>query len=238
MIGPVAILPAVASETETGLRSRIFLMKSRVKAPAARLARRGRGFTFNGRRLPYFVHPYYETWRTERAVEIPLALEAIERHRSGRVLEVGNVLAHYGLGGHEVIDRYESGSGVRNEDVVEARLDGRYDVIVSISTLEHVGFDEDVEDPRKPVTAVEHLAEALAPGGELFVTVPLGYNHALDAALADDAFAFDEIGYLRRRTAANDWEQVGEHEARRWARYGYPFNNANVIAAARRGRPA
>lgn len=41
-----------------------------------------------------------------------------------------------------VIDRYEEIDDAVNGDVRFFRTDRRYDVVVSISTLEHVGLDE------------------------------------------------------------------------------------------------
>src|ERR687896_193842 len=77
-------------------------------AAAAIVARRPDGFELGGRRYRYFAHPYNATWRNERAVELSLAVALLEELSEARVLEVGNVLAHYGYGGHDVVDKYES----------------------------------------------------------------------------------------------------------------------------------
>src|SRR6476469_7061547 len=55
-------------------------------------------FTFQGAAYPYLIHPHNFTWENERAVEVPIAWRAVmlARVRGGRVLEVGNVLGHYG----------------------------------------------------------------------------------------------------------------------------------------------
>src|SRR6266498_2275420 len=82
--------------------------------PVTRAVRRGRTFPFRGERLPYAIHRYNNTYRNERAVEIAIATWFLSGTESGRVLEVGNVLAHYGVTGQTVVDKYEPASGVIN----------------------------------------------------------------------------------------------------------------------------
>lgn len=111
---------------------------------------------------------YNASWSNERAIEIPLAQERIRQAAGKRILEIGNVLAYYGQVPHEVVDKYERADGVRNIDVVDFHPAAPYDLIISISTLEHVGWDETPRDPAKLLRAVTHLTGLLAPGGELF----------------------------------------------------------------------
>jgi SAM-dependent methyltransferase len=151
---------------------------------------------------------YHYTWLNERAVEVPLAADQLRTADPSRVLEVGNVLAHYLPVSHSVIDKYERADGVHNVDVVDLDLPGPFDLILAVSTLEHVGLDEDVQDPDKPARAIEKLASALAPGGRLWCTFPVGYNDALDARLRDGSLGFTRLTALRRTGRANRWEQV------------------------------
>ena len=51
--------------------------------------------------------------------------------------------------------------------------------IVSISTLEHVGWDENTKDPDKIFQAIKNLKSYLVPRGKLIVTMPIGYNPCL-----------------------------------------------------------
>jgi len=207
---------------------------SRTAAAAVRRLRPG-SFTFGGAEYRYFVHPYNETWRNERAVELPIVLRAVDDHRGARVLEIGNVLAHYGRRGHDVVDKYEAAPGVRSVDVVELEAARPYDLVVTISTLEHVGFDEDVRDPDKPRRAVDRMASVLAPGGTLLVTVPLGYNASLDGDLRAGRIAFDQLRYLKRVSADNRWLEVPGSEVEE-VEYGSPYKWANGLAVGfRRG---
>jgi hypothetical protein len=203
----------------------------RIARPGLVMAHRLRPgtFTFAGSEYRYFAHPYNETWRNERAVELPLVLRALDERPGARVLEVGNVLAHYGRSGHEVIDKYEAAPGVRGIDVVELDPADKYDLIVTISTLEHVGLDEEVRDPAKPRRAVERMTAALAPGGMLLVTVPLAYNEDLDRDLREGLIGFDEVGFLKRVSASNRWVEVAAAESAGIA-YGTPYACANGLA--------
>ena len=57
--------------------------------------------------------------------------------------------------------------------------------IVSISTIEHMGWDETPRDPKKIPLALENLIECLVPGGEIVVTLPIGYNTYQDKLLKE-----------------------------------------------------
>ena len=108
----------------------------------------------------------------------------LERHRGGRVLEVGNVLSHYGPVDARGRGQVRARAGVRNVDVLDLPPEPAYDLVLSVSTLEHVGRDEDPRDPARAVAALEHLRRLLAARRLLFATVPVGYNPELDRALA------------------------------------------------------
>ena len=190
--GPV---PVVADCAAWGLG----YVRGRLPGPAG-------SFDLDGHRVPYFRHPYNWTWLNERAVEVALARRVLTGRDPAGVLEVGNVLGHYGPVRHAVVDKYERAPGVRNADVLE--VTGRYELIVSISTLEHVGLDEDVRDPGKSVRALHRLVGLLAPGGTLWVTLPVGYNPDLDEQLRAGAVAFDRLSALRREPHRNRWRQV------------------------------
>lgn len=193
-------LPVLASCVDWGARWAIGAPRAHGTA--------SKTFRYDGREVPYFWHRYHHTWLTERAVEVALAAEVVAGVPASQVVEVGNVLPHYLDVDHLVVDKYEQAPGVLNDDVVDIVLDRPADLIVSISTLEHVGLDEPVQDPDKPRRAVQHLASLLAPGGRLWVTIPLGYNLTLDRQLRDQELGFTAMTALRRVSAANEWEQV------------------------------
>lgn len=206
-------------------------------AHVARALRRLAGvrtFSVGGRTLQYAVHPYNETWRNERAVELPLAFDWLDRRPLGPVLEIGHVLGHYRPGlAHTVVDLYEPAEGVVNVDAVDYAPAERFRSIIAISTLEHVGFDEDDQDPDKTRRLIEHLATLLAEDGKLMVTFPLGYNRHLDDHLLAGSLGFDQVTLLRRLTTMGEWVETNLDAAPR-ARYGFPFHHANMIAVGYR----
>jgi O-Antigen ligase len=181
----------------------------RYAAGLPRALARGRGgsFEFQGRRYLYLVHRHNHTWLNERAVEVPLARALVQERDGARVLEVGHVLGHYGCGGHDVVDKYERAAGVVNADVLEWEPDQPYDLIVSVSTLEHVGWDEEPRDPELALVAVDRLRGLLAPGGLLAATLPVGYHPGLDAAIREGHAGFEEVGALRWQGGLR-WREV------------------------------
>lgn len=202
------------------------------------LGRRLRGprpFELGGERFTHLVHPFILD--NERTVEIPLALQLVERRRGGRILEVGNVLSAYARFEHTVVDKYEKGSGVLNADIVDYRPEQPFDLILCLSTLEHVGWDETPRDDAKIALALDAMAAMLAPGGELLVTMPLGYNANLDRLLEADALKFTERRFLRRASADNRWVEAAWPEVR-GAKFGTPFACANAIVVGRVRVPA
>jgi hypothetical protein len=199
-------------------------------------------FEHEGAALPYLRHPYNYTWLNERAVEVPLALAQLQQAGPGaRVLEIGNVLAHYQPGAHTVVDKYEQAPGVHNVDVVDIEigpvLPGPVDLVLAVSTLEHVGLDEEVRDPGKPARAIAHLTSLLAAGGRLWCTFPVGYNPALDEGLRADGLGFTRLTALRRTGRDNRWEQVPVADV--WGTgYDWLLYTAQAIVVAEYVRPA
>ncbi len=128
-----------------------------------------------------------------------------------------------------MVDRYEASPYIRNEDVAEFEPGRRYRFIVSISTIEHVGWDEEPRDNSKPRRAMANLHRLLAPGGRMLVTLPLGYNPVIDRMLFCGDLGFEATHYLKRVDAANHWEEVARPEVEA-SQYGHPFPWANALA--------
>lgn len=184
-------------------------------------------FAWGGRELPYFVHRYHYTWLNERAVEVALALDLLDQHPGAEVLEIGNVLGHYTDLTHPVVDKYEQAPGVLNADVADLDLGRDFDLVMAISTLEHVGLDEDVLDEGKPARAIERLRAHVRPGGLLWITHPVGYNEALDAQLRSGAIASSRMRALRRDDRRNEWREVPPEQV-----WGTPYDRLLYTAHA------
>jgi len=202
-------------------------------------------FTFNGKIYEYFYHDYNATWAGERTVEIPIIWEMVkeQRSRGAKILEVGNVLSHYFNSNHTVVDKFERWPGVINEDILSFNPEEKFDLIVSISTLEHIGWSlkRGVEDPEGFSKAVAKLRMLLNEGGQIWFTVPIGYNPYVDEVLRRGALNDAEMFFMKRTSYDNKWLQCdfsqvadypyGGFKIRKRKRF--PFPKANAIAIVR-----
>lgn len=218
------------------IRSRWFAQpRAHVTAHIRRLTYGRRHFHLGDRAFNYLCHPAGWSWTTERAVEVPIAMAALEASPGARLLEVGNVMRSYTEHGGDVVDRYENAPDVINEDVADFSA-RPYDLIVSISTLEHVGWDEPELEPDKASRSFRHLVDLLNPDGRLLVTFPIGYHRFLDRDLFAGRLPVEEVRYLRRVTRSNHWIEIGEEAA--WgSTYGFPYRGGNTVAVCMRGAP-
>jgi SAM-dependent methyltransferase len=188
-------------------------------------------FEFDGETYPYLFHRYKHSWLRERAVEVPVVQRIVDGQPGARVLEAGNVLSHYRPQGHLVVDKYEQGPGVVNRDILDLGEIGSFDLIVAISTLEHVGWDEEPRRPEAALEAVEALRERLAPGGRLVLTHPPGYNPRLDEAFRSGAVPLERAAAMRRVGRGTRWEQVPVGDA--WsAPYDFLLYSARAVVIA------
>jgi hypothetical protein len=196
-------------------------------------------FSFNDQEYKYFYHDYNDTWCHERSVEIPI-IKRIVDEAEGEVLEVGNVLPHYFPSTHRVVDKYEKAPGVTNEDIVSFDSNSKFRLIVSISTFEHIGWDERPRNPPKIIDAVRNVRRLLEKGGEAWLTLPYGQNEWLDKSIVSGELEFDKSYYMKRIGLDNSWiqcklddvlltRQVNPVE---WkpSMDSYPYSNAIIIA--------
>lgn len=197
-------------------------------------------FKFGDETIPYLDHPHNNTAINERRVEIPIALSflagMIKVDPEVTILEVGNVLRNYDRTlKMQVIDKYEKAKGVVNIDVQDLPPDmGPFNVIMSVSTLEHIGTDDPPHIPARAKLAIDRLYGLLAPGGCLFFTIPVGYNADLDERLFGGELV-EHLFALKRISKDNRWEQVNPKEVRK-VKYGEPYNNGNAILIGLSGR--
>lgn len=163
-------------------------------------------FSYNGVSLEGFDAEYNTTAKNERAVELAVARHWFEALPfGGRGLEVGNVLSHYAIGlPRRIVDRYEIAAGVENIDVFDIGPRQSYEWIVSISSIEHVGWRV---DPPAAIAALDHLRSLLLPGGKMLVTVPGGFQPVLDEHLGTNAGATRCCTLVRSKTG---WRQTKE----------------------------
>jgi hypothetical protein len=177
--------------------------------------------------LQYGFHRWL--WRTERCVELALGEHVLTGRDPQDVLEIGNVLRFAGLGSHAVIDKYERGPGVLNVDIVDYDPGRRFGLAVSISTLEHVGYDEDPRDLEKASRALGRVSEL---ADDLLVTMPVGYHQTFERAFLEGPF--DEVELLVKTTRRADWVRRTLTE-RHEVRYAAPYMCGNGILVGSRG---
>jgi hypothetical protein len=184
-------------------------------------------FSFQGRALEYLIHPYNLTWINERTVEVPIVLDKIKESKAKSILELGAVLPNYTDVSWDVVDKFEKGKNTINQDIIDFKPTKKYDLIVSISTLEHVGHDDE-DNPEKINAAIEKLKTLLNKKGKIIVTMPLGYNKYMDNLIFTDKIGFNKMFFMKRINRKNKWIEVGIDKVRE-ARYNYPYNNANAV---------
>ena len=182
-----------------------------------------------GERIPLHYEWRRWSWRNERCAEIGLGRHVLESRDPSRVIELGNVLPLAGFGGHTVIDKYERGDGVVNVDILDYVPPRRFDLAISISTLEHVGWDEDPRDPGKAAVALQRFAEL---ADDLLVTVPVAYHPAFEDAFVEGPF--DRVELLVKTARDARWAPRPLAERSR-IRYSAPYANANGILVGSRG---
>lgn len=191
----------------------------------------GRGrFLFEGKRLWYFSHRHNISNFTERTIEVPILLKVLRKYSRQRILEIGNVLSWYVPAPWDIVDKYEKGHRVINQDIVAFEASHKYDFVFSISTFEHIGYDEEEKDKNKVLRAVAHVQNnLLAPGGLFVMTIPFGYNRDLDAQLFNGELRFEKIYYFQRISEDNRWQMCAQKDVLN-AQYGSPFMCANALA--------
>ena len=149
---------------------------------------------------------------------IPIVWNIVKKYQEEgkRILEVGNVLSYVFKISHDVLDKYEIMDGIVNDDVVNFQPSKQYDLIVSIFTLQSVGWDETPRDNKKFIYAIENLKRILAENGQLIIIHVLGYNLEMDKFLKNGMMQFNEQYYLKRISNYNwqeaSWEDVKDLE--------------------------
>jgi len=195
------VLPTVSRCANWGLR---FAAGPRV----ATWARTESRFVLDGHHYDYVDDWHSWTWLNERAVELPVAREALAVADPARTIEIGNVTSHYFPARHRIVDKYEGAPGVENIDLFEIPEREAFDLVLCVSTLEHVGWDEPVRDPVPALDAVVRLKELAAPGGRVLVTIPVGYHPTLADAAIDGDLGFDSVRALRCDYPSLDWREA------------------------------
>ena len=198
-------------------------------------------FNFAGMALEYLKHNYNDADKNMRTVEVPIIIALMKRHKDvAHFLEIGNVLSHYIPVDHLVLDKYERIAQRSREirirqDLMEFNSVNNFDLIVSISTIEHIGFGNYLEiGDRKwtPFEIVSKIRSLLTDVGVAYVTVPIGYNPRIDRWLLEGHIGANMTGCMHRISDDNQWEscrlsQAFATDTLRPA--GYPWSTGMVV---------
>ena len=130
------------------------------------------------------------------------------------ILEVGNVLSHFFEVHHEIA------IGVINQDIVNYNPSKKYNLIVTISTLEHVGWNETTHEPLKIMRAIKKLKSLMTTSGKIVITLPNGYSPVLDNIFRKNKLDFSEQYFFKRKSRKNKWKQVNWKKISKLV-YGY-----------------
>lgn len=178
--------------------------------------------------MSYAIRLYNHSYANERIVEIPIFEKILKNNSKKEVLEIGNVLSHYMEINHTVVDKYEKGIGVINEDALTYQPKKKFDCILAISTFEHIGYDEQKKDNQKIIKAINHLKTLLKKDGVLYFSVPFGYNPNLDKLIKENKIKVDQQTFLQRINNLNEWQETTKEIALK-KKYDTPYSNANAI---------
>ncbi len=193
---------------------------------------RANKFKFEKIELNYCYAKYSASWATERTVEIPICTYLLDKEnaRNKSLLEIGNVLNNYTTKyDNVVVDKYELAEGVINEDIVSYKPLRKYSLAISISTLEHVGFDENLKDPARVIAGIQNIMKnCLARQGKLIFTIPIGYNKYIDDMIKNNAIKINKKYFFKRISLNNNWVETTEKEAFK-KQYNFPYPAGNAI---------
>lgn len=155
---------------------------------------------------------YNRTWQTERAVEIPIFKKILCNYQNKKILEVGNVLSHYMKVKHIIVDKFEKYHWVINEDIIKYKSYTKFDLIISISTLEHI---------ERPDLAIDNMKSMLNKNGWIICSYPIGCNKILENIKMDR-------WYFKRVGMGYNWIQVESNQLNGVV-YNHPYPCANGL---------
>lgn len=209
-------------------------------------------FYFNNNRLEYFDHSYNNRRLTEREIEIPIIGFYFKKTGIRKILEIGNVTNHYYtyfqdlIDDKVVVDRYEKGFGVISQDVRDFKSDMKFDLIVSISTFEHMDSDRNRnKDYEKGKSELETYAASnilyvvknlLKKNGCFIITAPISYAEEWDQTvfelniLNSDFLEVKSVDtYFFKKISQIEWIQTNLKEAKK-AKLNTPFRGVNLLS--------
>lgn len=173
---------------------------------------RPKNFIYLKNKIRYESSFYNVSFINERSIEIPLTKFLLKDLKPKKVLEIGNVLEHYDSNlERDIVDKYEIDKGVINQDIEYFKPNKKYDLIISISTLEHVGFDEGEKnlDLEKFERCISHIVEnLLEKNGTFIITLPVNYNYHVSSFIYNSNLFQEKFFMKKTNLILNTWKMV------------------------------
>lgn len=186
-------------------------------------------FMFGDRKLEYCYTKKGAAWTNERVIEIPIIKLLLKQYKNKRILEIGNVMCNFDKIKSIVVDKYEKAKGVINHDIIDYKPKEKFDVVFSISTLEHVGWDDIPRKQENFLKGIKNIKQnCLKKNAELIFTMPIGYNTYLDNLLKNNKIKINKQYYFKRLSLNNKWIETGKKQALK-QKYGLPYECANAL---------
>ncbi|MBP7928042.1 hypothetical protein KAZ57_02755 [Patescibacteria group bacterium] len=200
--------------------------------PIIKIWRKSAPFTFMGHKLEYFYHPYNVTWLNERVLEVPIFKHLLSSCGDNTsILEVGSVLGNYTPIFHTVVDKFSRDIDVVNKDILDFYPKTKYKLVLSISTMEHIGVDDTVNDPRLAIKAISHVLEnCLLNEGVFWFSFAFGYNPTLDDYVLSN---FSQSSWFFHRIGVTEWCPTVDPVLIQSAKYDAPFKLGNLLCVVR-----
>jgi hypothetical protein len=181
-------------------------------------------FSFKNREYEYFIHPYNDSNRTERKVEVALLKEYIQNIK--HFIEIGCVSPYYiDHVMHKVYDLSDDHPKAINLDADSLDLNNIN--ILSISTIEHFGMG-DYNNPVQKNKAINFLQKVLQlQCCKYLISWPLGYNLDLDEYVFSNIPTARYI--VRDDNSINSWVEKTYNQLNEIDKTYGTFHCANAI---------
>ena len=133
--------------------------------------------------------PYYRGWKgnrestSERAIEISLGNWFIDKYKEN-IVEIGAVMPYYYDNyKFDCVDPYDNFPGCFKVDGIDFDYSGKN--FLSISSIEHIGWDVGYDKERDKEKAFKVLKKIIKEAENYLITWPMGQNICLDQYLKE-----------------------------------------------------
>jgi len=115
-----------------------------------------------------------------------------------------------------VVDKYEIFPGVINQDIEDFRLCDKFGLIISISTIEHIGLDDSPKDLEKAIRVLKKLkTKFLEEDGIMLVSFPINYNEKISEMINKNKISnFKIFCFKKTDQKYNLWEETTYEEVK------------------------